>query len=154
MMTSIDGSSTLTTDISSTSQPVPNRSSPRISAIRELIETEQRYVNDLRIVYNEFIKPLNNTRIISDYEIEQLFSNWFGLIACNTVLLKALQKQVHYKEHVITLDDDVSIRIPRSASMSNVAIYAQVRRKKIVIIRRNILFFLGFIFSSIISFIC
>jgi hypothetical protein len=106
-----------------------SNNSARISAIRELIETEQRYVNDLRIVANDFIKPLSNSRVLNDYEIEQLFSNWFNLIACNTVLLSTLQEQVQYKEHIITLDDDISIQTPRSASMSNIALVAQVRRK-------------------------
>ncbi|CAF4343732.1 unnamed protein product [Rotaria sp. Silwood2] len=54
-ITLIADSSTLITDISS-HQTLNNSS--RISAIQELIETEQRYINDLRIVANEFIKPL------------------------------------------------------------------------------------------------
>jgi hypothetical protein len=128
-MTSIDDSSTLITDTSS-STPLLNNSA-RISAIRELIETEQRYINDLRIVANEFIKPLSNIRILNDYEIEQLFSNWFDLIACNTVLLSTLHEQVQYKEHSFTLDNDVSIRIPRSASMSNIGMIAQVSIKNL-----------------------
>ena len=97
--------------------------------MRELIETEQRYVNDLRTVANDFIKPLNNDRVLKDYEIEQLFSNWFNLIACNTVFLSTLQDQVQYKEHLLTFDDDdhACIRTPRSASMSNIARFANVR---------------------------
>ncbi|CAF0815781.1 unnamed protein product [Rotaria sordida] len=123
-MTLTADSSTLITDISS-HQTLNNTS--RISAIRELIETEQRYVNDLRIVANDFIKPLSNGRILNDYEIEQLFSNWFSLIACNTVFLSTLQEQVQYKEHVITSDIDISMRtLPRSASMSHMTTVAQV----------------------------
>ncbi|CAF4959094.1 unnamed protein product [Rotaria sp. Silwood1] len=56
-------SSTLITDISS--HETLNNSSC-ISATRELIETEQRYVNDLPIIANEFIKPLSNGRILND----------------------------------------------------------------------------------------
>jgi hypothetical protein len=130
-MTSTDDSSTLITDTSSSSQQVSNTSA-RISAIRELIETEQRYINDLRTVANDFIKPLSNIRILNDYEIEQLFSNWFNLIACNAVLLSTLQEQVQYKEHILTSDDDVSIRTPRSASMSNIAMGAQVSIKNLI----------------------
>ncbi|CAF4930633.1 unnamed protein product, partial [Rotaria sp. Silwood1] len=122
-ITLIADSSTLITDISS--HETLNNSS-RISAIRELIETEQRYVNDLRIVANEFIKPLSNGRILNDYEIEQLFSNWFSLIACNTVFLSTLQEQVQYKEHIVTSNTDISIRTPRSVSMSNITTIAQV----------------------------
>jgi len=104
----------------------------RISAIRELVETEQRYVNDLRTVANEFIKPLSNMRVLNDYEIEQLFSNWFNLIACNTVLLNTLQEQIQYKEHPLTPDSDVSIRLPRSASMSSLPWFAPVSIKNLV----------------------
>jgi hypothetical protein len=125
-MASTDESSTLMSDTSS-SPPHPTiNNSARISAIRELIETEQRYVNDLRIVANDFIKPLSNERVISDYEIEQLFSNWFNLIACNSVLLTTLQDQVHYREQTVISDDDISTPTPRSASMSNIALAAQV----------------------------
>jgi hypothetical protein len=128
-MTSTGDSSTLITDTSS--NQISNNPS-RISAIRELIETEQRYVKDLRTVANEFIKPLSNRRILNDYEIEQLFSNWFNLIACNTVFLSTLQEQVQYKEHILPSDNDVYIRTPRSASMSNIAKHAQVNNKNLV----------------------
>jgi hypothetical protein len=59
-------------------------------------------------------------------------NDWFNLIACNIVLLSTLQVQVQYKEHIITLDKDVSIRIPRSASMSNIATVVQVSIKNLI----------------------
>ena len=128
-MTSGYESSTLITDISS--QQISNNSS-RISAIKELIETEQRYVKDLRTVAEEFIKPLSNGRILNDYEIEQLFSNWFSLIACNTIFLSTLQDQVQYKEHILPPENEVFIRTPRSVSMLNIAGSAQVNIKNLV----------------------
>ncbi|CAF3472708.1 unnamed protein product, partial [Rotaria sp. Silwood2] len=106
-------------------------------SIRELIETEQRYINDLRIVANEFIKPLSNGRILNDYEIEQLFSNWFSLIACNSVFLSTLQEQLQYKEHIVTSNIDVSIRTLRSTSMSKIATIAQVSINGIEHIHRS-----------------
>lgn len=102
-------------------------SSSRIAAIRELIDTEQRYVNDLRTVANELIKPLSNGRILNDCEVEQLFSNWFSLIACNSVFLTTLQDQVQYKDPVPTFEDDFYIRTPRSASLSNITRGVHVR---------------------------
>jgi hypothetical protein len=120
-MTLMNESSTLITDTSSSSAQSISNNIARISPIQEFIETEQRYVNDLHTVANEFIKTLRDSQIINDYEIGQLCSNWFNLIPCNTVLFSTLQEQVQYKEHIITLDKDVSIRIPRSASMSNIA---------------------------------
>lgn len=122
-LVSVDNSSTLT--INTSSHKIPNISA-RISAIRELIETEQRYVNDLRLVANAFIKPLTNGRILNDYEIEQLFSNWFNVIACNSVFLSTLEAQVQNREHISTVDVNVPMREPRSVSMSNVATITSV----------------------------
>jgi hypothetical protein len=109
----------------SSSQKLPSNPS-RISAIRELIETEQRYVNDLLTVANHFIKPLHNAGVLSDNEIEQLFINWYNLITLNSSLLKALHEQVDYKEETSLSENGVLMRTPRSASMSNIALAAQV----------------------------
>ena len=108
-----------------TSQNLPSNPS-RISAIRELIETEQRYVDDLLTVTNHFIKPLNNARVLNAHEIEQLFINWYNLIALNSNLLKALHEQVDYKEEISSSENGVIMRTPRSVSMSNIALAAQV----------------------------
>ena len=121
----INESSPSITCMSSSHQSLNN--SARIAAIRELIETEQRYVRDLKIVADEFIKPLSNGRILNDYEIDRLFSNWFSLIAYNSVFLSTLQEQVQYKDQSTTdEDDDVSLRTPRSVSLSNITKIAQV----------------------------
>ena len=108
-----------------TSQNSPSNPS-RISAIRELIETEQRYVEDLSIVSNEFIRPLNTARVLNDYEIEQLFINWYSLISLNSGLLQALHEQVDYTEQSNSSENGVTMRAPRSVSMSNIALAAQV----------------------------
>ena len=123
----MDGSTTLMTDTLS-SHKVLNGSS-RLSAIQELIDTEQRYVNDLRFVADEFIKPLSNGHILSDNEIEKLFSNWFGLIACNSVLLSTLHEQLQHTDYASSMDSDSLIRTSRSASMSNISIVPQVSIK-------------------------
>ncbi|CAF4606493.1 unnamed protein product, partial [Rotaria magnacalcarata] len=111
---SIDGDAS-----SSSSQNVPMHSL-RLSAIRELIETEQRYVDDLLIVTNQFIRPLNSARALNEQEIGQLFINWFDLIALNSNLLNALHAQVDYKEALPLTGSDVVMRAPRSASLSNI----------------------------------
>lgn len=97
----------------------------RVSAIRELIDTEQRYVEDLLIVSREFIQPLKTVRVLNDYDVEQLFINWYNLIALNSALLKALHEQVDYKEDPSS-ENGVIMRAPRSVSMSNIALAAQV----------------------------
>ncbi len=83
-------------------------------------------MDDLFIVANQFIKPLNNARVLSDYEIEQLFINWYNLIALNSNLLKVLHEQVDYQEQTHPVENEVMMRTPRSVSMSNIALAAQV----------------------------
>ncbi|CAF3438151.1 unnamed protein product [Rotaria socialis] len=120
----------------SSSQNVPMHSL-RLSAIRELIETEQRYVDDLSIVTNQFIRPLNNARALNEQEIGQLFINWFDLIALNSNLLNALHAQVDYKEALPLTGSDVVMRAPRSASLSNIALAAQAPSKSVTDIRHR-----------------
>ena len=112
--------------VSTAPQHLPSDPS-RVSAIRELIETEQRYVDDLLTVANGFIKPLNNARVLSDCEIEQIFINWISLIALNSTLLSALQEQVNYKDDMSSTENGVIMRTPRSASLSNIQLAAHVR---------------------------
>jgi hypothetical protein len=102
--------------------------SSRVSAIRELIETEQRYVDDLKTVEREFIQPLTDSQVLTYKESDQLFINWQNLIACNIILLQALKEQVDYRQSTdIPSDDQAIIRSMRSSSMSNIALAAQVR---------------------------
>jgi hypothetical protein len=61
-----------------------------------------------------------------------LFSNWFNLTAFDIVLLSTLQEQVQYKDHTIILNKNVSIRIPRSPSMANIATVVQVIIKNLI----------------------
>ena len=91
-----------------------------------MIETEQRYVDDLFIVANHFIKPANNARVLSDHEIEKIFINWYNLIALNSALLTALHEKVNYQEQSPSLNNEVVMRAPRSVSMTNLALAAQV----------------------------
>ena len=123
--TSSDGDTSISIPsiIVDSSQALPSNPS-RVSAIRELIETEQRYVDDLQIVAQEFIQPLNYLHVLTDHETKQLFINWQNLIHCNTILLLALKEQVDYKEQ--TINGDVTLRAARSVSMSNIALAAQV----------------------------
>ncbi|CAF4225977.1 unnamed protein product [Rotaria sp. Silwood2] len=104
----------------------------RTSAIRELIETEQRYIDDLLIVTNQFIEPLHNVRVLNDYETEQLFVNWYSLITLNSSLLKELHEQVDYKEDMPSIENGMIMLAPRSASLSNIALAAQLPSKSVI----------------------
>lgn len=89
-------------------------------------------MEDLTIVSNEFIRPLNTAQVLHDYEIEPLFINWYSLISLNSALLQALHEQVDYREQGHTSENGVVMRAPRSVSMSNIALAAQLPTKNII----------------------
>lgn len=59
--------------------------------IHELIETEDRYVEDLQLVLEVFHKPMSESGRLTEAEINMIFVNWKELIMCNTKLVKALR---------------------------------------------------------------
>ncbi|XP_069378408.1 intersectin-2b isoform X2 [Paralichthys olivaceus] len=59
--------------------------------IHELIQTEERYVEDLNIVLEVFHKPMSESGRLNETEMSMIFVNWKELLACNTKLLKALR---------------------------------------------------------------
>lgn len=117
--------STLSTSDVETSISISSNPS-RISAIRELIETEQRYIDDLQIVHRDFIDTLKHVEVLSDVESQQIFLNWQDLIVRNSILLNALKDQVDYKDpppNVVQQTPSFQ-RNNRSVSMSNIALAA------------------------------
>ncbi|XP_019746673.1 intersectin-2b isoform X1 [Hippocampus comes] len=58
--------------------------------IHELLQTEERYVEDLQTVVEVFYKPMSESGRLNKSEMNMIFANWKELIACNTKLLKAL----------------------------------------------------------------
>ncbi|XP_063737291.1 intersectin-2b isoform X2 [Eleginops maclovinus] len=59
--------------------------------IHELIQTEERYVDDLLIVMEVFQKPMLESGRLNTEEMKMIFVNWDELLTCNTKLLKALR---------------------------------------------------------------
>ncbi|XP_047196468.1 intersectin-2b isoform X2 [Hippoglossus stenolepis] len=59
--------------------------------IHELIQTEERYMEDLNIVLEVFQRPMSESGRVNDAEMSMIFVNWKELLACNTKLLKALR---------------------------------------------------------------
>uniref|UniRef100_A0A3B4T6Q1 Intersectin 2b n=1 Tax=Seriola dumerili TaxID=41447 RepID=A0A3B4T6Q1_SERDU len=59
--------------------------------IHELIQTEERYMDDLNIVLEVFQRPMSESGRLNDAEMAMIFVNWKELLACNTKLLKALR---------------------------------------------------------------
>ncbi|KAM9410329.1 intersectin-2b isoform 2-T2 [Pholidichthys leucotaenia] len=59
--------------------------------IHELIQTEESYVEDLRIVLEVFYKPMSLSGRLNESEMNDIFVNWSELLICNTKFVKALQ---------------------------------------------------------------
>ncbi|XP_051579333.1 intersectin-2b isoform X2 [Myxocyprinus asiaticus] len=59
--------------------------------IHELIETEEKYMEDLQLVLEVFHKPMSESGHLTDAEMNMIFVNWRELIQCNTKILKALK---------------------------------------------------------------
>ncbi|XP_028343080.1 intersectin-2-like isoform X3 [Physeter macrocephalus] len=69
-------------------QPVERK---RQGYIHELIETEERYADDLQLVVEVFQKRMAEPGFLTEGEMALIFVNWKELIMSNTKLLKALR---------------------------------------------------------------
>ncbi|KAM8931796.1 intersectin-2 isoform 4-T5 [Lycaon pictus] len=90
MTTDSDPSQQWCADLQSldTMQPVERK---RQGYIHELIQTEERYVDDLQLVVEVFQKRMAESGFLSEGEMALIFVNWKELIMSNTKLLKALR---------------------------------------------------------------
>ncbi|KAM9315865.1 intersectin-2 [Gastrophryne carolinensis] len=71
-----------------TMQPMERK---RQGYIHELIQTEERYMDDLQLVTEVFQKPMAESGFLNEPEMGLIFVNWKELIMSNTKLLKALR---------------------------------------------------------------
>ncbi|XP_012582897.1 PREDICTED: intersectin-2 isoform X4 [Condylura cristata] len=71
-----------------TMQPTERK---RQGYIHELIQTEERYVDDLQLVVEIFQKRMAESGFLTEGEMALIFVNWKELIMSNTKLLKALR---------------------------------------------------------------
>ncbi|EMP34253.1 Intersectin-2 [Chelonia mydas] len=71
-----------------TMQPMERK---RQGYIHELIQTEERYMDDLQLVLEVFQKPMAESGCLAEEEMGLIFVNWKELIMSNTKLLKALR---------------------------------------------------------------
>lgn len=60
----------------------------RQESIKELIATEEGYINDMRLVHEVFEKPLIQSMVLTVDEVEKIFVNWRDIIACNDNFLR------------------------------------------------------------------
>ncbi|XP_069742821.1 intersectin-2-like isoform X2 [Narcine bancroftii] len=71
-----------------TMQPMERK---RQGYIHELIQTEDRYMDDLQLVLEVFEKPMAESKLMTESELRTIFLNWKELIMSNTKLFKALR---------------------------------------------------------------
>ncbi|MGH0129598.1 UNVERIFIED_CONTAM: hypothetical protein FKN15_012749 [Acipenser sinensis] len=92
MTTESDPSQQWCADLTSldTMSPIERK---RQGYIHELIETEERYMDDLQLVVEVFQKPLTESEKLTESEMGMIFVNWKELIMSNFELLKALRER-------------------------------------------------------------
>ncbi|XP_067840599.1 intersectin-2-like isoform X2 [Heptranchias perlo] len=71
-----------------TMQPMERK---RQGYIHELIQTEERYMDDLQLVLEVFQKQMAESGLMSESDLGTIFVNWKELIMPNTKLFKALR---------------------------------------------------------------
>jgi hypothetical protein len=62
----------------------------RQDSIREFMQTEKVYVEDMQIVHDVFEVPLKKSGIIAKDEAEKIFMNWQAILQCNGSFLADL----------------------------------------------------------------
>lgn len=66
--------------------------------IKELLETEKKYLKDLNSITNVYQKPLEQSGIVQDSQLNLIFKNLKLIIGVNTNLLSQMQK--YYDEFI------------------------------------------------------
>ncbi|XP_078069025.1 intersectin-2-like isoform X4 [Mustelus asterias] len=70
---------------------MPPMERKRQGYIHELIQTEERYMDDLQLVLEVFQKQMAESGLLTETELGTIFVNWKELIMSNTKLFKALR---------------------------------------------------------------
>ncbi|XP_076246231.1 dynamin associated protein 160 isoform X2 [Calliopsis andreniformis] len=86
--------------------------------IKELITTEQAYIEDMRLVHEVFEKPLLESLVLTVDEVDKIFVNWRDIIACNDNFLRTLRIRRDNSEGGIVrmIGDILCENIPRMSA--------------------------------------
>ncbi|KAF6206524.1 hypothetical protein GE061_017758 [Apolygus lucorum] len=81
----------------------------RQQAIKELISTEQAYIDHMSIVHEVFLKPLEKRPdLVSSEQLRAIFINWDEIIQCNYSFLRSLRvRREMSKGSVIRIIGDI-----------------------------------------------
>ena len=77
----------------------------RQNLINELYQTEEAYVDNLKLVYEVFIKNIRAANMLTKQELSILFINWKDLILSNTKLLKSIRIRQGTQQQQATIGD-------------------------------------------------
>ena len=85
------------------------RANHRMNVIREILETEETYVQALELVVKIFLEPLQwkynlackagSTPMVSDSELQSLFANIKAIYECNLNLLREFRQRISGRAH-------------------------------------------------------
>ncbi|XP_066905734.1 intersectin-1 isoform X3 [Halyomorpha halys] len=83
--------------------------------IKELIITEQAYIDDMSIVYDVFERPLIESRLLTNEQLRTIFINWHDILECNYSFLRALRVRRDMSKGGIirTIGDILCENLPR-----------------------------------------
>nr|XP_031841629.1 intersectin-1 isoform X3 [Nomia melanderi] len=86
--------------------------------IKELITTEQAYIEDMRLVHEVFEKPLIESLVLTVDEVDKIFVNWRDIIACNENFLRTLRiRRDNSEGEVVRMIGDILCEnIPRMSA--------------------------------------
>lgn len=73
----------------------------RKECIKELIQTEKAYIDDMTVVYNVFEAPLRMSKVIGEEEINGIFVNWQEILQCNRNFLRDLNERWESNNYII-----------------------------------------------------
>lgn len=77
----------------------------RHNIINELISTETEYVSSMDLVVEIFVNPLKENKLISDIDIDILFSNLETIVKVNKQIVKDLERRMRQSQKIQIVGD-------------------------------------------------
>uniref|UniRef100_A0A8D2PXC3 DH domain-containing protein n=1 Tax=Zosterops lateralis melanops TaxID=1220523 RepID=A0A8D2PXC3_ZOSLA len=78
----------------------PDASQERKESVLEFVNTEASYGEDLRIIKEEFYLPMQVAGLLSQEQLQGIFSNIQELIDLNESFLEILQEEIDQEQEV------------------------------------------------------
>ncbi|KAI9141605.1 Dbl homology domain-containing protein [Paraphysoderma sedebokerense] len=118
----------------------------RQEAINELVETEYSFSYDMQMVHDCFLEPMKSNGLLSEQEIDEVFSNWTEMMIVSKNLYSALLARVNEEYPIVQFIGDVLLneisRLKCFASFCGLAQYGVAKLKEKQKIDQNLWEFL------------